>query len=93
MKKVEDLQVDGNKLSGADKKKVVLEAGKQLLSSKLINDSTILELYNTLAEQTIEAMIDMSRGVNFATVDMNIINDNEVQVAVGNVARKCLGFC
>jgi hypothetical protein len=93
MKKVETLQVDGNKLNGADKKKVVLEAGKQVLNSKLSNDSTIMELYNALAEPTIEAMIDMSRGVNFATVAMNIISDNEVQVAVGSVARKCLGFC
>lgn len=93
MKKAETLQVGGNKLCGADKKKVVLEAGKQVLSSKLENDSTILELYNALAEPTLEAMIDMSRGVNFATVAMNVISDNEVQVAVSNVARKCLGFC
>lgn len=93
MKKAETLQVDGNKLGGADKKKVVLEAGKQLLASKLSNDSTILELYNALAEPTLEAMIDMSRGVNFATVAMNVISDNEVQVAVGNAARSCLRFC
>jgi hypothetical protein len=93
MKKVETLQVDGRKLNGADKKKVVLEAGKQVLSSKLSNDSSIMQLYNALAEPTIEAMIDMSRGVNFATVAMNIISDNEVHVAVGNAARKCLGFC
>jgi hypothetical protein len=95
MKNAESLQVDGTKLKGAEKKDVVLEVGKQLLTTIIPEErrATVVELYNALAEPTLEAMIDMSRGVNFATVAMNIVQDKEVQVVVGKAARSCVSFC
>jgi polyhydroxyalkanoate synthesis regulator phasin len=95
MKNAESLQVDGNAIKGSDKKKVVLEVGKQLIQTYVAGEhkATVIELYDGLAEPTLEAMIDMSRGVNFATAAMHIINDKEAQVAVGNAARRCIGFC
>jgi hypothetical protein len=95
MKNAESLQVDGNAIKGSDKKKVVLEVGKQLIATHVSGEhkATVIELYDGLAEPTLEAMIDMSRGVNFATAAMHIINDKEAQVAVGNAARRCVGFC
>ncbi len=95
MKNAESLQVDGAKLKGVDKKGVVLEVGKQLISAHVAEErrATVVELYDGLAEPTLEAMIDMSRGVNFATVAMNVVQDKNVQVVVGKAARSCVGFC
>lgn len=94
MKNAEGLQVDGAALKGSDKKKVVLEVGKQIINTYVTGEhkATVASLYDGLAEPTLEAMIDMSRGVNFTTAAMHIINDKEAQVAVVNAIRGCGGF-
>jgi len=94
MKNAEGLQVDGSTLKGSDKKKVVLEVGKQIINTYVTGEhkATVVSLYDGLAEPTLEAMIDMSRGVNFTTAAMHIINDKEAQVAVVNAIRVCGGF-
>jgi hypothetical protein len=95
MKNAEGLQVDGTALKGSDKKKVVLEVGKQIINTYVTGEhkATVASLYDGLAEPTLEAMIDMSRGVNFATAAMHIINDKEAQVAVVNAAKGCFSVC
>lgn len=94
MKNAEGLQIDGTALKGSDKKKVVLEVGKQIINTYVTGEhkATVISLYDGLAEPTLEAMIDMSRGVNFTTAAMHIINDKEAQVAVVNAIRGCGGF-
>ena len=93
MKNAEGLQVDGAALKGSDKKKVVLEVGKQIINTYVTGEhkATVVSLYDGLAEPTLEAMIDMSRGVNFTTAAMHIINDKEAQVAAVNAIRGCGG--
>lgn len=95
MKNAETLQVDGDAIKGSDKKKVVLEVGKQLIITYVTNGqkTTVVELYDSLAEPTLEAMIDMSHGVNFTTAALHVLNDKEAQVVINNAARWCFGFC
>ena len=95
MKNAETLQVDGDTIKGSDKKKVVLEVGKLVIAENVSAEqkAAVIELYDGLAEPTLEAMIDMSHGVNVATIAEHLIDNKQVQVAVGTAARRCIGFC
>ena len=60
-------QVQSKKISGADKKAIVLELGKLLIRDHIKDDMQrvkILLMYDVLAEKTLEVMIDVSHTVN-----------------------------
>ncbi len=63
IKQLEGITLDGKNVSGADKKVVAIELGRQLIKD-VIPDETIISLYDLIAEPTLEAMIDVSKVVN-----------------------------
>jgi hypothetical protein len=60
-------QIHEKKISGADKKAIVLELGKLLIRDHIKDDIQrvkMLLLYDAIAEKTLEVMIDVSHVVN-----------------------------
>lgn len=68
---VESVQLEGQKISGMNKKAVVLELGRLLLRDLIKDDierAQLLLMYDVLAEKILEAMIQMSHAVNIQGV-------------------------
>ena len=62
IKEIEHVKINGNTPTGTNKKAVVIELGRILI--KEINEPDIVMVYNIIAEQIIESMIDVSKSVN-----------------------------
>lgn len=84
IRQLETTKIDGKVPSGGDKKAVAIQLGRILIKEVTPDDkgeAEILMVYDLIAEQTLEAMIEVSKVVN---------------VAVQEVATKCcpgmLGF-
>ena len=75
MKLLENLSFGGKKISGSTKKAVALELGRNLIRD-LIKDqelkTTILGMYDMLADSTLETLIDVSQHVNTAVKEAAI---------------------
>lgn len=64
---MEQVNVGGEKISGANKKAAVLELGRLLIKEHVKDDIQrvkILLMYDVLAEKTLEVMINVSHAVN-----------------------------
>jgi len=64
---MEQVNMGGEKISGANKKAIVLELGRLLIKDHIKDDIQrvkILLMYDVLAEKTLEVMIDISHVVN-----------------------------
>ena len=67
IKLVEKTKVNNKKLSGSDKKQIVLELGKIAIYTEIDNESIteiIIPIYDTVAEEILETIIDVSSHVN-----------------------------
>jgi len=67
VKMLEYVQINQQKLSGSNKKAVALELGRLLIIEILQDESIkkeVLTVYDIIAEQTLEIMINVSRKVN-----------------------------
>jgi len=67
IKIVEKTKVNNKKLEGADKKQIVLELGKIVLYTEIPDTnitSVIIPIYDTIAEEILETIIDVSSQVN-----------------------------
>jgi hypothetical protein len=64
IKQLENIKVDNKSPSGTDKKVVAINLGRIIIKELLSNETKILELYDVIAEPTLEAMIDVSKVVN-----------------------------
>ena len=67
IKIVEYVKINDKKIAGSSKKGIVIELGRQLIK-EIIQDDTlqqrILPVYDLVAEQTLETIIDVSQVVN-----------------------------
>lgn len=73
IKQLESAKVDGKVITGADKKAVAIQLGRILIKEVTPDDkgeAEILMVYDLIAEQTLEAMIEVSRVVNVAVQEM-----------------------
>ena len=73
IKQLESAHIDGKKITGADKKAVAIHLGRILIKEVTPDDkgeAEILMVYDLIAEQTLEAMIEVSRVVNVAVQEM-----------------------
>lgn len=69
MKLLENLSFGGKKISGATKKAVTIELGRNLIRDLIPNQelkTTLLGMYDVLADSTLETLIDVSQHVNTA---------------------------
>jgi hypothetical protein len=67
IKIIEKTKVNKKPLEGADKKQIVLELGKITISTEIEDNnitSVILPIYDTVAEDILETIIDVSSHVN-----------------------------
>lgn len=89
VKLVDNLKINSKPLSGSNKKAIVLFLGRLLLNDLLPesrNKANIIGIYDLVAEQTLEKLIDVSSSIN---VVANNIIDN-VAENIGN--KKCCLF-
>jgi hypothetical protein len=101
VKAAEGLSISGAKLLGADKKAVVLEVGKQLISEVVPAEQRpiVLSIYELAAEPTLEAMVDVSRTLNVtgAAASGNAIATSPVPAvspaAAAGILSTCLSIC
>lgn len=73
IKQLETAHIDGKKITGTDKKAVAIQLGRILIKEVTPDDkgeAEILMVYDLIAEQTLEAMIEVSRVVNVAVQEM-----------------------
>jgi phage-related protein len=63
IKTVQDVSAMKVALTGADKKAVVLECGRKCIKMMLKDHLDMLALYDTIAEQALETMLDLSRNL------------------------------
>ena len=73
IKKLENTKIDGKVITGADKKVVAIHLGRILIKEVTPDDkgeAEILMVYDLIAEQTLEAMIEVSRVVNVAVQEL-----------------------
>ena len=78
----EKVQVEGQKITGKDKKAAVLEVGRLLLKDLVKDDIERVKLrlmYDVLADKTLEAMIQMS----------HVVNQRVIQEVGGRMASSC----
>lgn len=69
IKTVENIKINKRKLSGSNKKKIVITMGEMLLNELLPEDKkNMLQIYNSIAEKTLEHMIDLSKHININNV-------------------------
>lgn len=61
---LENVKVDEKIPTGSDKKAVAIQLGRNLIKELISDNTTILALYDTLAEPLLETMIDVSKVVN-----------------------------
>ena len=66
IKQLESVKIDGKEPTGADKKLVAIQLGRILIKEVTPDDKEveIFIIYDTIAEPTLEAMIDVSKVVN-----------------------------
>jgi|TARA_B110000902_G_C14070245_1_gene498998 hypothetical protein len=67
IKIIEKTKVNNKKIDGGDKKQIVLELGKIIINTEIDNTSItdiINPIYDTLAEDVLETVIDVSSQVN-----------------------------
>ena len=67
IKIVEKTKVNNKNLDGADKKQIVLELGKIVLYTEISDTnitSVIIPIYDTIAEDILETIVDVSSQVN-----------------------------
>ena len=64
---IEKVKIKDTKPTGNDKKAVVIELGR-ILIQEMTSNVELLELYNMVAETTLETMINVSKVVNVAIV-------------------------
>lgn len=72
IKFVEDVKVNGNTLTGDNKKQIVLYLGRVLLDDVVPDDhkGNILAIYDTTAETALEKMMDVANNINNVAVDL-----------------------
>lgn len=73
IKQLETTKIDGKAPTGADKKAVAIQLGRILIKEVTPDDkgeAEILMVYDMVAEQTLEAMIEVSKVVNVAVQEM-----------------------
>jgi hypothetical protein len=73
IKQLENTKIDGKAPTGADKKAVAIQLGRILIKEVTPDDkgeAEILMVYDLVAEQTLEAMIEVSKVVNIAVQEM-----------------------
>mgnify|MGYP006090368369 CR=1 FL=1 len=67
IKIIEKTKVNNKKIGGSDKKQIVLELGRIIINTEIDNTSitdVINPVYDTLAEEVLETVIDVSSHVN-----------------------------
>ena len=67
IKILEKTKVNNKKIEGSDKKQIVLELGKIIINTEIDNTAitdVINPIYDTLAEDVLETLIDVSSHVN-----------------------------
>jgi hypothetical protein len=67
IKIIEKTKVNNKKIEGSDKKQIVLELGKIIINTEIDNASitdVINPIYDSLAEEVLETLIDVSSHVN-----------------------------
>jgi predicted transcriptional regulator len=67
IKIIEKTKVNNKKIEGSDKKQIVLELGKIIINTEIDNTSitdVINPIYDSLAEEVLETLIDVSSHVN-----------------------------
>jgi hypothetical protein len=73
IKQLENTKIEGKAPTGADKKAVAIQLGRILIKEVTPDDkgeAEILMVYDLVAEQTLEAMIEVSKVVNVAVQEM-----------------------
>ena len=72
IKFIEDVKVNGNTLTGDNKKQIVIYLGRNLLNDVLPDDhkATVLAIFDTTAETALESMIDVANNINNVAVDL-----------------------
>jgi hypothetical protein len=73
IKQLENTKIEGKITTGADKKAVAIQLGRILIKEVTPDDkgeAEILMVYDMVAEQTLEAMIEVSKVVNVAVQEM-----------------------
>jgi hypothetical protein len=73
IKQIESTKVEGNLITGADKKAVAIQLGRILIREVMPDDkgeAEVLMVYDLIAEPTLEAMIDVSKVVNIAVQEI-----------------------
>lgn len=64
IKLVEKINIGNHVLLGIDKKKIAISIGSLYLQEKFSNNLDLIILYNALAEQMIDHMVDLSKNIN-----------------------------
>lgn len=73
IKGLESSKIEGIIVTGADKKAIAIQLGRILIKEVTPDDkgeSEIIMMYDLIAEQTLEAMIEVSKVVNVAVQEM-----------------------
>ena len=85
IKLIETVNINNKPLSGKNKKDIVLYLGRLLLSDLLPesrNKANIIGIYDLVAEQTLEKLIDVGTNIN-------VITNNIVEEVVQNKPKCC----
>ncbi len=83
IKLLENITLDGNKIQGDIKKQVAIELGRLLIKDLVQEEprrTTILGLYDLLADKTLETMVGVSKVLNVAV--QNAVSDVVEEVSV-----------
>jgi hypothetical protein len=73
IKHLENTKIEGKVITGADKKVIAIQLGRILIKEVMPDDkgeAEILMIYDLIAEETLEAMIEVSKVVNVAVQEM-----------------------
>lgn len=69
IKHLESIKIDDKSPSGTDKKAVAVNLGRIIIKELMPDETKIIELYDVIAEPTLEAMIDVSKVVNTVVME------------------------
>jgi hypothetical protein len=89
---LEKCRLNGSKISGKNKKVVVLQLVKRLIKELVKNSealSSLLAAMDNMAEHLLETLVDVSRGVNIVN---NIIEHGVTKENVKEVEDCCFSF-
>ena len=75
IKQMENIKINGKVPTGADKKAIVIQMCR-ILIKEITNEPEILMIYDIIAEQTLEVMIDTSKIVNVRIQEMTVCCPN-----------------